>query len=102
MLTIKDVNARYELLLEKKKNLQAVSHVIQDASKDLNIEISTGNVKLMEDLIEQTGQFKVLKADYVATFESFEKQLKDSGFTDDAIYYMTEMLKFENLKHDQR
>ena len=102
MLTIKDLNSRYETLLKKKKDIQSVSSVVREASIDLNIEIAGKNVKLMEELIEQTGQYKVLKNDYIATLESFEKQLKASGFSDDAVYYMTEMLKFENIQHDSR
>ena len=96
MLTNKDINQKYEDLLEKKEQLDKVAKVIQEACKDLNIQISSENVILMEELIEQTGQYKVLKKDYIASWESLVAQLKSAGYSETVVDIMTRALKFGN------
>lgn len=94
MLTNKDINQKYEELLKKKENLRKVMSVIQEACGDLNIQISNENRQLMEELIENSGQYKVLKEDYIASWETLVAQLKMAGYSESVVYYMTDMLKF--------
>ena len=96
MLTAKDISNKYEELTEKKENLDKVARVIRDACRDLAIAISKEDVPAMEALIEQTGQYRVLKKDYIASWESFVGQLKNAGYSDVAVGYMTTGLKFDN------
>ena len=96
MLTNKDINQKYEDLLAKKEQLDKVAKVIQEACRDLNIQISNENVVLMEELIEQTGQYRVLKKDYIASWESLVAQLKNAGYSEMVVDCMTKTLKFGN------
>lgn len=96
MLTNRDINQKYEDLTEKKEQLDKVARVIREACRDLSITISKEDVSAMEDLIEQTGQYKVLKKDYVASWESFCGQLKSASYSETAVKYMTDGLKFDN------
>ncbi len=96
MLTNKDINQKYEKLLEKRNNLRKIARVIREACEDLNIEIAGGNRKLMSELVEQTGQFKVLKDDYIASWDTLVAQLTDAGYSAPVVECMTDELKYGN------
>ena len=98
MLTNTELNKKFEELISKKEEVQKIEMVIRDVTGDLNIKIANENVKLLEDLIEQTGQYKVRKNDYVASWEGLKKQLVHIGFKENVANEMLGSLKYENWK----
>ena len=99
MLTNKDINSRFEELIRKGGNILKVKSVVKESCSDLSINIADGDaeqVKRLEALIEQTGQFRVLKKDYIDSWNSLCTLLKTSGYSEDVIECMTTSTKFEN------
>ena len=99
MLTNKDINDKFNELLKKKENIKKVTSVIKEACSDLGIKIAdngSDQVPRIEELIEHTGQYRVLKNNYIETWNELVTKLKNTGYSDDVVACMTETLKFEN------
>lgn len=98
MLSTKEINERYEELVKRKNQLAEVETTVQKVCRDLSITISKNDVPALERLLEQTGQYKLLKRNYIATYETFVNSLRNAGFSDNAVYYMTMGLSYENIR----
>ena len=84
--------------IKEKGKLSAVKKVAFEGCKDMGIALSREDVKMVEQLIEQTGQFVVLKKNYISKWETFANQLKNSGYSEEAVKAMLESMEFGNLK----
>ena len=99
MLSNKDINDKFMELIRKKENVTKIKTVIRETISQIGIKFTneeSEQIEYLESLIEKTGQFRVLKKDYIDTWNALYSLLKTAGYSTEVIECLTESLRFEN------